>query len=71
MPENPEFEAEKCMEDCPRCNRCAHTSPRRVRMEGLIQQYELEALRYETDRLPIGRPTVAEWHELAMKAVNA
>ncbi len=64
------FDAEKCLEDCPRCNRCAHTSPRRMRMEGLIQQYELQNLRYETDRLPLAPPTAAEWHMLAMQAIN-
>lgn len=65
------FDAEKCLEDCPRCNRCPHTSLRRVHMEGLIQQYELQNLRYETDRLPLAPPTAAEWHILAMQAINS
>lgn len=71
MREFEEFDAERCLEDCPRCNRCAHTSPRRKHMEGLIQQYELQNLRYEADRLPLAPPTAAEWHILAMQAINS
>jgi hypothetical protein len=65
------FDVEECPGDCPRCNRCPHASLRRVRMEGLIQQYDLQSLRYETDRLPMAPPTAVEWHILAMQAMNA
>jgi len=41
-----------------------------MRMEGLIQQYELQNLRYETDRLPMAPPTAVEWHILATQAIN-
>jgi hypothetical protein len=70
MPENREFDSAHCLEDCPRCDRCSHTAPRRLRVEALIQQMELENLRYETDRLPISPVTGAEWHSLVMQAMN-
>jgi hypothetical protein len=65
-----DFDPRQCVEDCPRCNRCAHTSPRRIRMEALVRGTELENLRYEADRLPIPPSTAAEWHTRAMQAVG-
>jgi hypothetical protein len=69
MPANLPFDPAHCIEDCPRCDRCPHTSPRRQRMEGVIRQYELERLRYETDCLPLPPLTAGEWHALAQRAL--
>jgi hypothetical protein len=70
MPKDLEFDPLQCLEDCPRCDRCADTAPRRMRMEALIHKTELENLRYEADRLPVAPMTADQWHRLAMQAVR-
>lgn len=64
------FEYSDCPEDCPRCNRCPHSSPCRQRIEALIRQVELERDRYEADGLMGLLPPVS-WHELVMEALAA
>lgn len=57
-----------CPEDCPRCNRCPPSDPRRLRIDGLITKTELEKERYEADRLQALLPLM-DWHELVLKAL--
>jgi hypothetical protein len=64
------FEHADCPEDCPRCNRCPHTSLCRQRIEALIRQVELERDRYEADGLAELLPAVS-WHEQVMQALAA
>lgn len=57
-----------CPEDCPRCNRCSHSDPRRQKIEALIRQVELEKEQYVDDGKVEVIPPLA-WHERVRKAL--
>jgi len=57
-----------CPEDCPRCNRCPPSDPRRMKIDTLIIRTELEKDRYEADRLQ-SLLTPVDWHELVLEAL--
>lgn len=59
-----------CPEDCPRCNRCSHSTLRRQKIEALIRQVEMEKQRYEADGMAELISAVS-WHERVMEALAA
>lgn len=59
-----------CLEDCPRCNRCPHTFPRRQKIEALIRQVEMEKERYMADGLMDMMPPIP-WHQRVLETLAA